>query len=153
MNLEISSITKIDVNLLHEFLSSQPSEYRKEFHPFQDESIEHLQILINQNAKDRYYRVTLNQIWVAFYMLRGWQQGFNRPSFGLLVDHEYANKGLGKLCLQSALTECRLLGIQEIMLKVSPNNSYANKIYRNAGFNFDSMCESTGHHMLIKKLG
>ena len=152
MNLEISSITTVDVNLLYQFLSSQPSEYRKEFHPFQDESISSLHSIITQNTKDRYYRVSFNGVWVAFFMLRGWQQGFNRPSFGLLVDHEYANKGLGKLCLQAALTECRLLGTQEIMLKVSPNNIYANKIYRDAGFEFKSLCENTRHHIFVKQL-
>lgn len=152
MNLEISFVTEKEVELLYEFLSNQPFEYRKDFHPFQDESIEHLHLLMSQNTKDRYYKICLNKIWVAFYMLRGWQEGFDRPSFGLLVGHQYANKGLGKLCLQAALTECRLLEIQEIMLKVSPNNNYANQIYRKAGFEFYSLCENTGHHILVKQL-
>ena len=145
-------ITANEVNLLHEFLARQPFQYRKEFYPFQDESIDHLKLLITQNTKDRYYKVSYNDIWVAFYMLRGWQQGYARPSFGLLVDYQYANKGLGKLCLQAALTECRLIGIKEIMLKVSPNNYYASKIYEDAGFKFNSLCKNTGHHILLKQL-
>ena len=152
MNLDISFITANEVDLFYEFLARQPYKYRKEFHPFQDESIDHLKLLITQNTKDRYYRISYNDIWVAFYMLRGWQQGYDRPSFGLLVDHRYANKGLGKLCLQAALAECRLIGIKEIMLKVSPNNIYACRIYENEGFKFNSLCKDTGHHILLKQL-
>lgn len=152
MNLEISSITPTEIELLYEFLSKQPFSYRKDFHPFQEESIDFLESLITYSTKDRYYMVTLNGMFAAFFMLRGWQEGFERPSFGLLVDHQHANKGLGKLCMQAALIECRILGIKEIMLKVSPSNTFAMKIYTNEGFKFNSCCKNTGHFMLVKQL-
>ncbi len=152
MKLEILPIAPNEAILFHAFLNRQPTEYRKHFHPFQSESIDALDLLIAQNPKDRYRRISFNGVWVAFYMLRGWQQGYNRPSFGLLVDYQYANKGLGKLCLQAALTECRLIGTEEIMLKVALSNIYACKIYTNAGFKRFSTCKTTGHSIFIKDL-
>ena len=152
MNLKIATITPSDTKHLFEFLARQPVDYRKDFHPFPDESINGLYLLLTQNTKDYFGAVTFNGIWIAFYMLRGWQQGYSRPSFGVLVDHQYSNNGLGKLCLQAALTECRLMGIDEIMLKVEPSNIHAVRLYISTGFEFQSKCESTGHNILSMRL-
>ena len=151
MTLNISSITAKDASLLHQFLARQPLEYRQHFHPFEDESIYALASILETNLKDRHRAVLFDGNYVAFYMLRGWQQGYARPSFGLLVDYQYAHHGLGKLCMQAALAECRLLGCTDIMLKVEPANHIALKLYLNAGFNHHSRCNVTGNYILVKQ--
>jgi RimJ/RimL family protein N-acetyltransferase len=86
--------------------------------------------------------------WVAFYMLRGWDAGYERPSFGLLVDERHSGKGIGTLCLHAAMSECRLMGAASCMLKVAPGNLRARAIYGKAGFEFESVCPVTGHEIL-----
>ena len=152
MNLEILTITPVNSKLLYQFLTRQPSSYRKDFHPFQNESVNALHLVLTQNPKDHFRAVVFNGTWIAFYMLRGWQQGYSRPSFGVLVDYQYANNGLGKLCLEAALTECRLMAVEEIMLKVAPDNIHAVRLYSKVGFKFLSKCNVTGHNILLRRL-
>lgn len=86
------------------------------------------------------------------YMLRGWSEGYERPSFGVIVDHSYSGNGIGKICLLSALAECRLLNVRQVMLKVAGTNYGAAALYEKMGFSKDSVCESTGHNIMTIRL-
>jgi len=97
--------------------------------------------------------VLFQEDWVGFFMLRGWDAGYERPSLGLMVDEGHAGKGLGTLCLQAAMTECRLMGISSCMLKVAPENRRARGIYEKAGFIFESVCPTKGHEILSIRWG
>ena len=55
-------------------------------------------------------------------MLRGWDLGFDIPSFGVLVDEKQRRKGLATLALLTAISYCRLENVPELMLKVDPVN-------------------------------
>ena len=147
-NLEFRSIGEEDGDALAGFLNRQPDFYRGDFHPFQEESPEAIRALLHEGTKDRFRSVQFGETWVAFFMLRGWEEGYDRPSFGVLVDHEFSHRGLGKLCLVSALSECRLLGVEQVMLKVAPANLVAVSLYEKAGFKKESLCPKTGHDIM-----
>ena len=133
---------------LSRLLEKQSPDYRADFHPFPDEGAEAMAELLSSARKDRYRAVIFEDEWVAFYMLRGWDAGFDRPSFGLLVDEARSGRGIGTLCLHAAMAECRLAGADSCMLKVARENLSARKIYERAGFRFESLCPATGHEIL-----
>jgi RimJ/RimL family protein N-acetyltransferase len=89
--------------------------------------------------------------WLAFFMLRGFDDGFERPSFGVYIAEAFANRGLAKLALQYALVWCRLNHVAAVMLKVHPENHYARRVYEQAGFRFTEVCPRTGHDILEKR--
>jgi RimJ/RimL family protein N-acetyltransferase len=84
-------------------------------------------------------------------MLRGFDGGHERPSFGVYVSERFANHGLGTLALQYVLSWCRLNKIASIMLKVHPENQHARHIYEQTGFEFTEVCSRTGHDVFEKR--
>jgi ribosomal protein S18 acetylase RimI-like enzyme len=70
----------------------------------------------------------------GFFMLRGWDQGYEIPAYGVTIDIEHRNLGLGRLSLETSKTIARLEGAKKIMLKVHPDNTPARKVYESAGF-------------------
>ena len=81
-------------------------------------------------------------------MLRGFDEGYQRPSFGVYIDQQYANKGLSKLALDYCISWCRLHDTPALMLKVHPDNLFAIRAYQKAGFGFVEVCPRTGHHLM-----
>jgi RimJ/RimL family protein N-acetyltransferase len=86
-------------------------------------------------------------------MLRGWDEGFDRPSFGVYIAEEFSRRGLSKLALQYALSWCRLNDVSAVMTKVHPDNTSAQLVYEQAGFEFIGMCPEIGHRILEKRWG
>ncbi len=84
-------------------------------------------------------------------MLRGFDVGFERPSFGVYIAERFAGNGLATLAVQYALSWCRIHRISAVMLKVHPANQYARKVYEKAGFQFLEVCPQTGHDILEKR--
>lgn len=147
--LKIKPIVPEDASALSDLLERQSPGYRADFHPFADESERGVRQLLESVQKDCYRGVLFGGDWVGFFMLRGWDSGYDRPAFGLLVEETQAGKGIGTLCLQAAMTECRLMGVSSCMLKVAPGNRRARAIYEKAGFRFESVCPATGHEILV----
>lgn len=71
---------------------------------------------------------------VGFYMLRGFDEGYTTPSYGVWIAPEYSSKGLAKLTLSHAFAFCRLHRINKLMLKVYPDNAVAKKLFEKNGF-------------------
>src|SRR5512133_2618406 len=49
--------------------------------------------------KDRYYLLLVDQQIACLSMLRGFDEGFTIPSFGIMIGHQYQNMGYGKQLL------------------------------------------------------
>jgi RimJ/RimL family protein N-acetyltransferase len=95
--------------------------------------------------RDRYWGIRWGKNLAGFFMLRGFDEGYERPSFGVFIVEAFSHYGLGKLALYYSLSWCRLNKIKAVMLKVHPDNIYARRIYEEAGFEFLEICERTGH--------
>jgi len=67
-------------------------------------------------------------------MLRGWDEGFEIPSFGILIDHHYRGLGLGKQIAEFGISEARDLGCPGIRLSVYASNVQAVKLYLSLGY-------------------
>jgi glycosyltransferase involved in cell wall biosynthesis/ribosomal protein S18 acetylase RimI-like enzyme len=86
------------------------------------------------SRRDRYYGAFVNDRIVGLSMLRGWDEGYTVPSFGVIVDHRFHHRGLGALLTESAIEEARRLGCERIRLSVFASNSAALHIYASKGF-------------------
>jgi RimJ/RimL family protein N-acetyltransferase len=148
-SLTTSPLVAEDAAPLAVFFAQQPGDYRSHFQPFADESESAFAKLLTEAEKDVYAAAWVDGVIVAFYMLRGWDAGYERPSFGLMVDHRHAGKGLAAFCLKAALVTCRLRGVKSCMLKVAPGNTVAKTIYKKAGFRYESQCPTTGHEVHV----
>lgn len=67
-------------------------------------------------------------------MLRGWEEGYTVPSFGMFIDHRQHGKGYGKELLGKTIEAAQKLGCHQIRLSVYASNQPACKIYAAYGF-------------------
>ncbi len=142
--LEIKKLTIDHTKELADLLQSADEDYSQYFIPFafDDETI--LRILSNA-IKDQYYGIFAENNLVGFYMLRGFDEGYDIPSYGVWIAKDFSSKGISKLTLQHAITFCKINNIKKIILKVHPDNIIAKNIYESFGFINDGIDERIGH--------
>jgi GNAT superfamily N-acetyltransferase len=70
-------------------------------------------------------------------MLRGWDEGYQIPSFGACVHPSSRGDGLGQWLLEHAIGEARMAGAPKLRLSVYRANQRALHIYRKFGFVFE----------------
>jgi ribosomal-protein-alanine N-acetyltransferase len=85
---------------------------------------------------DRYFITDYRGRVVGYSMLRGWDEGYDVPSFGGCTDPGLRGAGLGQLLLAHAIAECRTAGARRLRLTVYKDNMRAVHIYRKFGFVF-----------------
>ncbi len=71
---------------------------------------------------------------VALSMLRGWDEGFDVPSFGIAVDHRRHGRGLGTRLTAWTIERARELAAPAVRLSVYADNPAAARVYRRLGF-------------------
>ena len=83
---------------------------------------------------DRYYGAFLDGRVVALSMLRGWDEGYSVPSFGIMVDHRLHGMGIGARVLDETVGEAVRLGCRRVRLSVFASNRRAVGLYLSRGF-------------------
>ncbi|MGH9903816.1 MAG: GNAT family N-acetyltransferase [Pyrinomonadaceae bacterium] len=132
-NLTIRALAVEDAAELAAMLSAQPPEYSRFFYPFSfDEAA--LAKILGEQGRDVYMGVYWRGRMVGFFMLRGWNEGFDVPAFGILIDERHRGSGLEMVSLDAAKTICRLRGAGRMMLKMHPDNFSARGVARKIGF-------------------
>jgi RimJ/RimL family protein N-acetyltransferase len=149
--LQITPLRPADGGALARMLSVAQPGYIRHFHPFSFDEASIAQQL-TQAKKDQYWGICWQDALIGFFMLRGFDEGYARPAFGVFIDEAFANKGLGSLALQYSLSWCKLNGVEKIMLKVHPENQYARRAYEQAGFVFCETCPQSGQLLMEKVL-
>jgi ribosomal-protein-alanine N-acetyltransferase len=87
-------------------------------------------------VRDQYHALWDDGRIVGYAMVRGWDEGFEVPSFGVAVAASHRGMGLGQRFLEHAIKECRRLGAPKLRLTVFKRNENAVHIYRKFGFDF-----------------
>lgn len=137
-------------------LRAASPDYVRFFRPFEFEF----------GAVDRLVRATRLDRWfvieivcddeaadsAGFYMLRGIDEGFADPMYGIFIAEEFSGLGLARLSLAHAESMCRLNGWTNILLKVDPANARAFALYEASGFRFLRTDPATGNQVLVKPL-
>jgi glycosyltransferase involved in cell wall biosynthesis/GNAT superfamily N-acetyltransferase len=84
--------------------------------------------------RDRYYGAFLGDRVVGMAMLRGWDEGYEVPSFGVVVDADFHGRGFGGRLTDFAIGEAERLASPGIRLSVYASNPVAHQMYLHRGF-------------------
>lgn len=103
--------------------------------PMSDETARKIAL---QPRRDHYYGAYQGERLVGLSMLRGWDEGYLVPSFGIMVDYRLHGLGIGGKLLDYTLEQARLLGSARIRLTVFASNRTAVLLYTSRGFVEDS---------------
>lgn len=133
-----------DAPALAALLRAQRDAYMAHFGPFAFDPPVIVKAL-REARRDRYWRLDLDGRMVGFAMMRGLDQGFARPSFGVFVAEHAKGRGVARAALAHALDWAAAQGdIAHVMLKVAPENRRAWRLYRTTGFRALHIDEATG---------
>jgi ribosomal protein S18 acetylase RimI-like enzyme len=105
----------------------------KEFHPFPLDAAS-ARRLCTHTGRDRYFVFEESGSLFGFAMLRGWDEGFAIPSFGILVHREHAGHGIGRSLTAHALTIAKEMSAPRVRLTVHRENARAVRLYGQCGF-------------------
>ncbi len=123
-------------------LLDSPQEYQQYFTPFSFDS-QTIRSILSQRVADQYWGIWVADALAAFFMLRGFDAGYEIPSFGVSVSHRFSRRRLLRLSVSFAIAWCRLNDVTTLMLKVHLNNTVAKREYERWGFR-QSQTESPG---------
>lgn len=132
-SLVIRPLNVGDAATLSTWLCTQPPAYARFFHPFGYDEDSVAGALAGQ-GQDVFTGLFWDGHIVGFFMLRGWNEGYEVPAFGILVDEQYRGCGLEMAALDTAKVICRLRNVPRLMIKMHPDNISARGVARKTGF-------------------
>ncbi|MBD2197809.1 MULTISPECIES: GNAT family N-acetyltransferase [Calothrix] len=130
-----------DAEKLSDILLKSDKSYIKYFHPF-DFQVATIQKILFKSCKDKFFGVVLESglsqesDLIGFYMLRGLDEGYTDPMFGVFISQQYSSKGIGRITITHAESFCKFCGYEKLLLKVNPENTRARKMYESLGFRY-----------------
>lgn len=129
----IRPLEPADGPALSSLLSSQSPEYLRFFRPFGFDQ-DSISALLRGKVQDIYMGIFWEERQAGFFMLRGWDEGYEVPAYGVLIDEAHSGLGLATLSLRISKAICRLRRAPRIMLKVDDANVRARRVFELAGF-------------------
>lgn len=102
-------------------------------HPFTPEKARSLSVY---DGNDLYYVASDGNRILGYGMLRGWDEGYDIPSLGIVLHPEKRGIGLGKSLMHFLHTAAKIRGAKKIRLKVYPENHAAVNLYENLGYRY-----------------
>lgn len=85
--------------------------------------------------------IDASQTAFAYGMLRGWDEGYEIPSLGIVVCRAARGTGIARLMMQHLHVCARLRGATTVRLRVHPDNNVAIGLYRSMGYQFSDEIE------------
>jgi ribosomal-protein-alanine N-acetyltransferase len=135
--LEALEVTRAGVGdgemLARFFAGNRAPSASRSFDPF-ELTAERAQLIVSGSSRDRFYLAWLEKELVAMSMLRGFDEGYAIPSFGILVDRRHRGRGIGRKVTIWTLDAAREQRCQAVRLTVYASNSAAVALYRSLGF-------------------
>lgn len=139
----IRQLETADAAVIADFMKSQPPQYIKFFYAFGADEPEIAEML-SAAELDAFYGVFWQDNLAGIFMLRGWDAGYEIPSFGVLIDDKFRGGAFMRLTLDTAKLICRLAGKKVLMAKIHPDNISPKGAVR-LGFKQIEVEESTGN--------
>jgi ribosomal protein S18 acetylase RimI-like enzyme len=116
-------------------------------HPF---TYENALKIANYDGNDLYFLQTMDKVIVGYGMLRGWDEGFQVPSLGIIIHPTYRNQGFGKKFIEFLHNQARIKGSAKIRLKVYRDNTRALRLYKSLGYSFkNNSNQLIGYYKLL----
>lgn len=119
--LEIRPLRVEDAAAVSSMLRAQPPEYARFFYAF-DFSEDQISDLLRKNIRDVYSGMFWRGELAGIFMLRGWDAGYEIPSFGVFVAEKYRGGAFMRISLDVAKLICRLSGAPRLMATIHPDN-------------------------------
>ena len=143
-HLSIRPLRAEDAPALSQWLRAQPPAYARFFRPFAyDEPA--IADALARSGKDAFMGLFWRDGIAGFFMLRGWDEGYEVPAFGILIDEQYRGYGLEMAALDTAKVICRLRNVSRLMIKMHPDNISARGVARKTGFVQSGVEEASGN--------
>ena len=118
------------------FKSIKTAGDEKYFHPHPLNDVE-AKKRTHYVGKDLYYVLWDDDDKILGYgMLRGWDDGYEIPSLGIIIHPSMRGFGLGKLFVSFLHVVARRRGANKVRLKVYPENTSAISLYNKLGYIF-----------------
>lgn len=139
----IRPLEATDAAAISAFVRSQSPEYLRFFYAFGSDESAIAEMLL-ASEMDVYSGVFWQANLAGVFMLRGWDAGYEIPSFGVLIAQEYRGGAFMRLTLDAAKLICRLSGTKRLLAKIHPEN-VSPRGARRLGFYQTGVEESTGN--------
>lgn len=120
-DLVVRPLLAADAGTLSAMLLAQSPEYAKLFYAF-DFSHTKIAEMLSSKKRDVYSGIFWRGELVGVFMLRGWDAGFEIPSFGVLISEKHRGSVFMSISLSMAKLICRLSGAPALMAKIHPDN-------------------------------
>ena len=130
---KILSLEAKDAPQLSAMLQAQSPAYMRFFTPFSFDPAT-INAILARRHQDLFMGIYWQDDLAGFFMLRGWDEGYEAPSYGVLIDERYSGYGLARLSLKMVKSICQLRHSPRIMLKVHPENVAARTLFEEARF-------------------
>lgn len=119
--LTVRDLRVEDAAAVSEMLRAQTPEYARFFYAFDfDEGA--IARVLAARVRDVYSGMFWQGRLAGVFMLRGWDAGYEVPSFGVLIDERHRGGAFMRLSLDVAKLICRLCGAPRLMAKIHPDN-------------------------------
>lgn len=154
VGISIRALTPADVSALGKlFLRLASDNASSHFHPH-PLTLEEAQRVGNgqPGRRDEYFGACTETRVIGYGMLRGWDEGYDIPAFGVAVDPDYRRRGVARKLLRHALALARERGSQTVMIKVHGQNPRARELYASEGFVFAETPDQHGQYWGLREL-
>lgn len=131
------------------FAAVAKDNYACYYHPY-SLTPETAQSLCGLSGRDLHYALTDSETVLGHGMLRGWDEGYDIPSLGIVIHPEATNKGLGGMFVRFLHSAAWVRGCSAIRLSVHKDNTSALRIYTKLGYTFVPASESEFTGTLLK---
>ncbi|MCB2153946.1 GNAT family N-acetyltransferase [bacterium] len=136
-------------SLFQAIVESGDAEY---FHPHPFTGA-HARQVCGHTGKDQYLALISRNEIRCYGLLRGWDEGFDIPSLGIIVHPAFRGRGYSSLMMMYLHAVAAEAGAMKIRLKVYEDNTLAKRLYEKLGYEFVSRekgqlvgyCKIRGH--------
>lgn len=87
-------------------------------------------------GKDLHYVVAVGSRVVGYGILRGWDEGYARPSLGIGLLPAAQGRGIGRALMHFLHAAAAERGARQVRLRVAKDNKAARALYANLGYRF-----------------
>ena len=115
------------------FTRSAGTDTARQFDPFPLNE-QTARMIAQRPHADLYFAGESNGELIGMTMLRGWEEGYETPSFGILVDRAHRGRGVGRRMTELTIEQARAAGCARVRLSVYASNRRAHGLYQRLGF-------------------
>lgn len=120
--LRLRPLSEADAPLIAQLMAGQPPDYLRFFHVFGTDEADIARIL-RGIERDVYAGLFWEGSLICVFMLRGWDEAYEIPAFGLVVSRAHRGREVLSVAMEAAKLIARLRGAGRLMCKVHPDNA------------------------------